>query len=185
MLEMGTPRATLLLCPDIAAYAIPDVKTEIIDHHMADALRIEDLREHIAAVLPVFTRQEGISLKGPRLLLQRRLGIDLSTRKSDMRLLAEQAVEIWNANNDNPGLVPYQDLPADITDRRGFQLFTQFHDEVGFAAKWQGVWEPIRGASMQVLVAKTLAGKTAAAKINVMYGGPLKRDAQRQGGEPE
>ena len=54
------------------------------------------LQEHISSAIPLVLQQEGVSLRGLRLLVQQRLSADLSARKANIRWLAEKAVDAWS-----------------------------------------------------------------------------------------
>ena len=70
-----------------------------------------------------------ISLRALREVLQTGLGVDLMSRKTCIKLMAQDAVNVFTSGT----------LEASLTEKdRGRHLFTEQHD-----ALWQGTWEPL------------------------------------------
>ena len=101
----------------------------------ADALHSR-LQEHLSAVLPSFLQHGEISLKGLRLVLEQRMGVDLTGHKTAIRCFAERAV------SGQAELAGYSAWPA---RDRGRQLFAseRFHVTADVTKCWRGSWESL------------------------------------------
>ena len=104
----------------------------------------DTLREAVFAFVPRLAASGAVSLRCLRLALQLHMAMDLCDYRTSIRSYAEQALQalLGTRHGDEPNLLP-QAAQADSANNRGFELFTRLHDEIGFSASWQGVWEPL------------------------------------------
>ena len=105
------------------------------------------LQEHVDIAMAEVCMDNMVALRALRLSLERSLGVDLQHRKTEIRLMAQQALQVrHDGPNDGKTCHTPLDGMADI-DSCGRQLFTRLHDEVGLSARWRGSWEPLDGLS--------------------------------------
>ena len=96
-------------------------------------------------MIPAVLAEGRISLLALRNALEHCLGINLASRRHEIRKCAELYVEKLASAHDSPLTheAPPIACSTPMDSDRGWMMFTQWPDEMGFCNAWAGTWEPL------------------------------------------